>query len=128
MDQDLPEELTDYTCPRCGGMLARRARGGATNGDGATEYRCRIGHALTPAQLWIEHAAQRNRAVVVAARAVAENIELARALAVEARTAGNEALAARLEEEARSEERHAGQLMAMLEGLAEGDTDDGTTR
>ena len=68
MRDDQPAELTGYTCPPCGGMLSRR-----TNGNGSAEYQCRIGHAFTPAQVWIEHCAMRNRALGAAARALAEN-------------------------------------------------------
>ncbi len=81
---------------------------------------------LSPATLWIERATARNRAVAVAARAVEELAELTRALARAARVAGDEGLAARLEEETASEERHVGQLLAMLDGLADGEHQDGT--
>jgi hypothetical protein len=113
---------TGYICPNCGGALSKRDATNGTQGDGKAEHQCRIGHALTPAQLWNETCAMRNRALGAAARAVAETVDLARALAAEARAAGNEPLAARLEEEARSEERNVGQLLAMLEDLG---TDDG---
>lgn len=124
----VPTELTGYICPRCGGALWKRNRGDGVDGDGVTEYRCRIGHALTPEQLWIETCAMRNAAVAAAARASAEKVDLARALAGEARNLGNDALAARLEDEARSEERQVGQLLEMLEGLAEHGTGDETAR
>lgn len=128
MDEHPLGELTGYTCPACGGSLWRRDGDAGVNGDGAAEYRCRIGHALTPAQLWTEHAVMRNRAVAAAARAIAEHVDLARALAREARTAGGDGLATRLEEEARSEEQHLGQLLAMLEGLVESDPEGDASR
>ena len=87
------------------------------NSDGSQEYQRRSGRALSPEQLWIDCCAARNRAVAAAARAVAENADLARALAERARMLGNDALAARLQEEAQSEERHVGQILKMLEGL-----------
>jgi two-component system chemotaxis response regulator CheB len=111
-----PTELTGYICPRCGGAISRR-----TDGDGAAEYRCRIGHTFTPEQLWIQTCAMRNRAVEAAVRASAEKVDLARALAGEARNLGNRALAARLEDEAEAEERQVGQLLAMLEALEDED-------
>ena len=111
-----PLQLTGYICPSCGGAISRR-----TDEDGTAEYRCRIGHSFTPERFWIETCAMRNEAVAAAARASAEKVDLARALAGEARALGNDALAARLEEEAGSEERHVGMLLGMLEGLAEAD-------
>jgi two-component system chemotaxis response regulator CheB len=78
MPDDQPAGLTGYICPRCGGALSRREDG---HGPGADEYRCRIGHAFTAAEVWIEHCAMRNRALGAAARALAENGDLARALA-----------------------------------------------
>jgi two-component system chemotaxis response regulator CheB len=112
MRDDEPAELTGYACPTCGGMLAQR-----TIGNGSAEYPCRIGHAFTPAQVWIEHCTMRNRALGAAARVLAENADLARTLAREAKALSNGALAARLEAEARSEERHIGQILEMLEEI-----------
>ena len=68
----------------------------------------------------------RNQAVAAAARASAEKADLARALSREARNLGNDALAARPEDEAEAEERQVGQLLAMLEGLVEDDAGDVT--
>ncbi len=116
MHQDPPGRLTGYVCPQCGGALSQR-----TNGDGSGEYGCRIGHTFTPAEVWIEHCAMRNRALGAAARALAENADLARALAEQATGLGNAALAARLEEEARSEERYIDQILEMLEEIGAGD-------
>ena len=121
MHHDPIAELTGYICPRCGGAISRR-----TDGDGATEYQCRISHAFTPEQFWIETCAMRNRAVAAAARASAEKVDLARALAGEARRLGKAALATRLEDEARAEEHQVGQMLEMLEGLVDGDAADGT--
>jgi two-component system, chemotaxis family, protein-glutamate methylesterase/glutaminase len=113
--QDPPGRLTGYICPQCGGALSQQ-----TNGSGPGKYRCRIGHTFTPAEVWIEHCAMRNRALGAAARALAENADLARALAEQATAVGNAALAARLEEEARSEERYIGQILEMLEEIGNG--------
>jgi len=114
--QDPPSRLTGYICPQCGGALSQR-----TDGDGSGAYRCRIGHAFTAAEVWIEHCAMRNRALGAAARALAENADLARALAEQARAVGDGALAARLEDEARAEERHVGTVLEMLEEIGAGD-------
>jgi two-component system, chemotaxis family, protein-glutamate methylesterase/glutaminase len=114
--QDPLGRLTGYICPQCGGALSHQ-----TNGNGSGEYRCRIGHTFTPAEVWIEHCAMRNRALGAAARVLAENADLARALAEQATTLGNAALAARLEEEARSEERYIGQILEMLGEIGAGE-------
>src|SRR3954453_12054412 len=118
MSNHRPYELTGYICPRCGGVLSKMNGTDDTHSDGGSKYRCRIGHVLTAAELWVETCAMRNRALGEAARTVAETIDLANALAQEARTAGNETLAARLQEEAQSEKQYVGQLIAMLEDLA----------
>ena len=125
MHQDPPGRLTGYICPRCGGALSQQ-----TNGNVAGKYRCRIGHDFTPAEVWIEHCAMRNRALGAAARVLAENADLARALGEQATALGNAGLAARLEEEARSEERYIGQILGMLEEIGAGDpeADLGTDR
>ena len=120
MHEHAPAELTGYICPRCGGAISRR-----TDGDGAAEYRCRIGHAFTPERFWIETCAMRNQAIAAAARASAEKVDLARTLSREARRIGNDALAARLEDEAEAEERQLGPLLAMLEVLVDDGTADG---
>jgi two-component system chemotaxis response regulator CheB len=118
MADDRPASLTGYICPDCGGVLSLRK-----NGQGSGDYKCRIGHAFTPAQVWIKHCAMRNRALGAAARALAENADLARALAEQAKALGNDTLAGRLEEEARSEERHIGQILGMLEEIGGGDSE-----
>ena len=119
--EDPTAELTGYICPRCGGAISQR-----TDGDGVAGYQCRIKHAFTPEQFWVETCAMRNTAVAAAVRAIAEKVDLARALSREARNLGNDALAARLEAEA--EERRLGPLLAMLEDLVDDETTDGTAR
>ena len=104
-----------YVCPECGGALWER-------GDGESlGFECRIGHRFEAARLWIEHCAARNTALAAAARSLAENAELARDLGELARALGNDALAARLDGEARSDEQYQGQILEMLDGLAEDD-------
>ncbi len=106
-----PGAPSGYVCPRCGGALWEREDGT----DPAFE--CRIGHAYEALALWIAHCEARNAAVVSAARALAENAALARKLAAWSRERGNEATAARIEEEAVLEEQHHEQVHRMLEGL-----------
>ena len=117
MNEDPPGPVTGYICPRCGGALSRRTNG---QGPSAPEYQCRIGHAFTAAEVWIRTLRDGNRALGAAARAIAENADLARALAEQAR-ARDGALGARLEDEARAEERHVGAILEMLEEIGAGD-------
>ena len=102
MHEHAATQLTGYICPACGGAISRRFDG--AGGGGAAAYQCRIGHAYTPEQLWVATCAMRNRAVAAAARASAEKVDLARALSREARRLGNDALGARLEDDAETEE------------------------
>ena len=102
-----------YVCPRCGGAIWER-------GDGAaTSFECRIGDRFSEAEMWIEHSAARNQALLVSARALAENAALARRLAASAEQRGDTGVAARLEQEAQEEDRLYAQVRAMLEGLPE---------
>jgi two-component system, chemotaxis family, protein-glutamate methylesterase/glutaminase len=112
-----------FVCPVCGGALWERPGGdgqrpGAAEPDGP-RFACRIGHRFEAAQLWIEHCAARNRALQVAARALAENAALARRLAVWTRDQGNLEAAAALEREAAQEDRLFDQARQMLDGLPE---------
>ena len=106
-----------YICPTCGGALWERSAG-----DGQQAYTCRIGHAFSAEQLWIEHCTQRNRTLAAAARSLAENAALARDLAELGRALGKDTLAARLEQEAALEQRYVEEVQAMLAGLAPDDT------
>lgn len=106
-----------YVCPRCDGAIWER-------GDGvATFFECRVGDRFSEAEMWIEHSAARNQALLVAARALAENAALARRLASSAAKRGDTGVAARLEAEAREEDRLYAQVRAMIEGLPEPDAD-----
>jgi two-component system chemotaxis response regulator CheB len=107
-----------YVCPTCGGALWERSAG-----DGQQAYACRIKHAFSAEQLWVEHCTRRNRTLAAAARILAENAALARDLAEVGRALGKGSVAARLEQEAALEQRHLQQVQVMLEGLAP----DGTT-
>ena len=73
--------------------------------------------------MWIEHSVARNRSLLTAARSLAENAALARRLASSAEERGDTATAARLEEEAREEDRLYEHVRAMLEGRPEPDMD-----
>ena len=69
--------------------------------------------------MWVAHCAARNQALLTAARALAENAALARRIAASAERRGDAVVAARLEAEAREEERLYAQVRAMLDGLPE---------
>ena len=109
-----------FICPRCGGALWERPE------HGAPGFECRIGDTFSALELWVEHCTARNRALKIAARELAENAALARHLATWASERGEMAMAARLEEEAASEDAAYAQVQAMLDGLG-GDDSDGTT-
>ena len=104
-----------FMCPRCGGALWERSQGTSAS------YECRIGDRFSEADVWIEHSVTRNHALLTAARALAENAALARRIASSAEARGDTAVAVRLEEEAREEDRLYAQVRAMLEGLPEPD-------
>jgi hypothetical protein len=122
MRHDRPDDhptngASGFMCPRCGGALWERRDGGSVG------YECRIGDRFSEAEAWIEHSVARNRALLTAARALAENAALARHIASSAEGRGDTAVAARLEDEAREEDRLYAQVRAMLEGLPEPDED-----
>ena len=100
-------------CPRCGGSLWEQRDGASVS------YECRIGDRFSEADVWIEHCVARNQVLLTAARFLAENAALARRIASSAEARGETAVAARLEEEAREEDRLYAQVRAMLEGLPE---------
>ena len=107
-----------FVCPRCGGAIWEHPDGGSSS------FACRIGDRFTEAELWIAHSVARNRALLAAARALAEHAALARRLAESAERRGDATVAARLHEEAREEERLYAQMRAMTEGLSEHDLDE----
>jgi len=106
-----------FVCPRCGGALWERDDGGVSS------FECRIGDRFTEAEMWIAHSVTRNRALLTAARALAEHAALARRLAESAESRGDTGVAARLDEEASDEDRLYAQVRAMTDGLSEDDLD-----
>jgi hypothetical protein len=102
-----------FVCPRCGGAIWEHDNGASTS------FECRIGDRFSEAEMWITHSAARNAALLTAARALAENAALARRIAASAERRGDATVAARLEAEAREEERLHAQVRAMLDGLPE---------
>jgi hypothetical protein len=102
-----------FMCPRCGGALWEQRDGASAS------YECRVGDRFSEAEVWIEHCVARNQVLLTAARLLAENAALARRIASSAEARGDTAVAGRLEEEAREEDRLYVQVHAMLEGLPE---------
>src|SRR5690348_8208933 len=74
-----------FVCPTCDGALWERPFGvdhsARTKPADSLSFECHIGHAFEAAQLWVEQCATRNRALLYAARSLAENAALARRLA-----------------------------------------------
>src|SRR3954470_7659846 len=102
-----------FVCPRCGGAIWE-------HGDGGSDaYECRIGDRFSEAEMWIAHSVARNRALLTAARALAEHAALARRWAASAENRGDSGVAARLHEEASEEARLYAEVRAMTEGLSE---------
>jgi hypothetical protein len=110
-DRDRDGGASGFVCPRCGGALWDRPEGASAR------FECRIGDAFSALELWVEHCAARNRALLAAARALAENAALARKLAGWADTQGNAEAAARLAGEAEYEDRAYAQVRELLDGL-----------
>jgi hypothetical protein len=93
------DKASGFDCSRRGGAIW-------AHDVGATPYfACRIGVRFSEAALRIAHSAARDQARLVAARALAENAALVRRLAASAEQRGDTLVAARLEAEARTEER-----------------------
>jgi len=112
---DPSQSSTGFVCPRCGGALWER------HDHEAATFACRIGDTFSALELWIEHCDTRNRALLFAARSLAENAALARRLVLWARERGDEEMAKRLEAEAESEDRAYGQVRSMLDDLGDDD-------
>jgi two-component system chemotaxis response regulator CheB len=106
-----------YVCPTCGGALWEQQDREAT-----TAYECRVGHAFSAEQLWVTHCKRRNQTLMMAERSLAENAALARDLAELGRVMGRESVAARLENEAATEEGYLTQVRAMLADFATDET------
>ena len=117
MPEQRPGDASGFVCPRCGGAIWEHDTGDSVS------FECRIGDRFSEAEMWIAHSVVRNRALLTAARALAENAALARRIAASAERRGDGDVAARLEVEAQEEDRLYGQVRAMLDGLSEADLD-----
>src|SRR5205823_14552066 len=91
------QNASGFVCPRCGGALWEH------QGTEGKMFECRIGDTFSALELWLEHCDARNRALLSAARSLAENAALARRLVDWARARGDEQMASRLGAEATSD-------------------------
>ena len=101
---EMTPKLTDLTCPDCRGTIWEIPRG---NGR---EYRCRVGHTLSPKSMLAEHFAAQEKALYAAVVALEEGASLAQALADQFDPEVRE----RLQEEARQRELQAETLRTVL--------------
>jgi two-component system chemotaxis response regulator CheB len=99
-----PAELS---CPECGGPLGERGEAGVVH------FACRVGHSYSPESLISQQREGLERALWTATRGLYEQADLYRRLARRAR--GNENLAARFEQRARSAEEHAEAVRTSVE-------------
>jgi two-component system chemotaxis response regulator CheB len=97
-------ETTVYTCPECGGTLWQ------TDDNGLIQFNCHVGHSYLAETLLGEMSDELEGALWACVRMLAEKATLTRQLAARLRDAGQEAKAARVEEQAEADDRH-GQLI-----------------
>lgn len=117
MTDHASNKASGFVCPRCGGAIWEHDTGDSMS------FECRIGDRFSEAEMWIAHSVTRNRAILTAARALAENAALARRIAASAERRGDTGVASRLEAEAQEEDRLYAQVRAMIDGLADTDLD-----
>jgi two-component system, chemotaxis family, protein-glutamate methylesterase/glutaminase len=104
-DDDLPGQVSAFTCPECNGTLWE-----LTDGD-IIRYRCRVGHAYTEESFLAEHNGAVEAALWSALRSLEERAGLLRRLAERfASTANVEAF----EQRARAIEAHAAVLRDLV--------------
>jgi two-component system, chemotaxis family, protein-glutamate methylesterase/glutaminase len=111
--EDRSQGASGFVCPRCGGAIWEH------DTNGSLSFECRIGDRFSEAEMGIAHSVARNRALLTAARALAENAALARRIAASAARRGDDGVAARLKVEAEEEDRLSAQVRAMLDGMPE---------
>jgi two-component system, chemotaxis family, protein-glutamate methylesterase/glutaminase len=100
-------ETTVYTCPECGGTLWQ------VDHQGLVQFNCHVGHAYAPESLLGEMSEEVEAALWRCVRMLTEKATLTRQLAGRLRAAGQEAQAARVEEQAHLDDRH-GQLIRTM--------------
>jgi two-component system chemotaxis response regulator CheB len=113
-----PGQVSDQTCPTCGGTLWER-----TEGEGPLRYRCRVGHAWSAESLFARNAGALEDALWTALRALQERAGLARRLADDARARRRSLTAAHFERSADDADRRAQIVRRALEEAREGEPD-----
>jgi two-component system chemotaxis response regulator CheB len=93
-------EVSTYTCPECGGSLWQ------VDETGLIRFRCHVGHAYNGETLLAEQTEALEAALWTSVRTFREKSVLARQLALTERGKGNEAAAARFEEQAAQAARY----------------------
>ena len=97
-----------FTCPECGGALWERVD------DGVPRFRCHVGHAYG-LDAFVEKQSERVEAALwTATRALEEQAELSRRMAIHAERGGLDAIAARFAGRAVDAEEQAGLLRSVL--------------
>jgi two-component system chemotaxis response regulator CheB len=105
-EQNAP--ASGFACPECGGALFEMY-----NGD-LVRFRCRVGHAFSPATLAAEQARAIDEALWTAFRALEERAGLARRIAARMSGRGFPELARRHEQQSLDAERHAQTIREVL--------------
>jgi two-component system chemotaxis response regulator CheB len=100
-------EPTVYTCPDCGGVLWQTETG---NG-----FRCHVGHAYGAEALLVQKSEELETALWASVRLLREKATLTRQTAARSLAVGRPEMAARVEEQAKLDERHANAIRELLE-------------
>ena len=107
MEGEHPGEPSGFSCPDCNGVLWE------IQTERLRRYRCRVGHAWSPASLLIQQSEALEGALWIALRTLEERAALARRLAEPARRRGHSITATRFEEQA-TEAQQAARLVRNL--------------
>ena len=110
-NEDLPGELSLFTCPECEGPLFE-----IRDGD-LTRYRCRIGHRLSLQSLDEGQREELTRLLWVCLEALEERISLKKRLAEHARDNNHAMLATDYREQVRANEQHAQDVRRILDTI-----------
>ena len=105
------EEVTVYTCPDCGGVMWQAETGPPLR------FRCHVGHAYAPEPLLSQKSEDVEAALWSCVRLLREKATLARQLATRSRGSNGGEAAARIEEQAELDERHAQVIRELLEAI-----------
>jgi two-component system chemotaxis response regulator CheB len=93
-------ETTIFTCPECGGTLWQLDSGGAPR------FNCHVGHTYSPEMLLEQMSEELEAALWACVRMLVEKATLTRQLAQRLRAEGQTTQAARIEDQAKLDDRH----------------------